>query len=218
MKLLPLLMLTLFGYSSFLQAQVDYQEEIQPIFDQNCTSCHGGTSGVTLSNYSAVMNSVGSQYGTNIVVPESPDSSPLVDKIEPNPDFGTRMPQGGALSDEEIQLIRTWIAEGASEIPVSAEQYSNIPKGFEMIGNYPNPFNPTTTVTFITPQQSNFSLKVYNSTGVLVKEISGISSTPRTKVDVVADNMPSGIYFYRVKIELSTNSFYLKTQKMALTK
>ena len=45
-------------------AQVDYATEIQTIFNASCTSCHGGQSGVTLTSYSATINSVGTQYGT----------------------------------------------------------------------------------------------------------------------------------------------------------
>ncbi|HBQ58414.1 MAG TPA: hypothetical protein DD671_02000, partial [Balneolaceae bacterium] len=157
-----------------VQAQVDYEEDIQPIFDQHCTSCHGSNSGVTLSSYDAVMNSVGSQYGTNIVEPGEPDESPLVDKIEPNPENGARMPQNASpLSDEEIQLIRTWIAEGANEMAVSTEQFTGVPKGFEMIGNYPNPFNPQTVITFSSPEKANYSVDIYNSAGMLVTELSG---------------------------------------------
>lgn len=204
--------------STNLHAQVNYEEEIQPIFTANCVSCHGGTSGVTLSSYSAVMNSVGTGYETKIVVPGEPDQSPLVDKIEPNPDIGSRMPQGNALSDEEINLIRSWIEEGANEVPVSNEVVATIPEGFEMEGNFPNPFNPQTVITFQAPQKANYSLYVYNSVGVLVREVSGLANAPRTQVSMTFNDLPSGIYIYTVKITLGTTSFYLDTRKMALVK
>ena len=59
------------------------------------------------------MNSVGNNYGSNLVVAGNADESGLVDKIEPNPDHGSRMPIGGTLTNSEIQTIRTWINEGA---------------------------------------------------------------------------------------------------------
>jgi hypothetical protein len=48
------------------------------------------------------------------VVPGNPGASLLVEKISPNPRFGARMPDGfPPLTDDEIQLIVTWIQEGA---------------------------------------------------------------------------------------------------------
>ena len=86
------------------------------IFEQNCASCHIGssTNGVRLDSYENVVESVGDQYGINVVQPEDADGSPLVDKLEPNPQFGGRMPQGGPfLSQERIDQIREWIDNGA---------------------------------------------------------------------------------------------------------
>jgi hypothetical protein len=89
---------------------------IQAIFEQNCASCHigGSTNGVRLDSYENVIESVGDQYGANVVQPGDADNSPLVDKIEPSPQFGNRMPEGGPfLSQERIDQIRAWINQGA---------------------------------------------------------------------------------------------------------
>lgn len=212
-----LLSLSMISFPS--HAQVDYEDDIQPIFDQSCVSCHSSSSGIDFSNYQAVMESVSDQYGSEIVIPGEPDESPLVDKIEPTPQQGSRMPQGGPyLSSDEIDLIRTWIAEGANEMAVSNELITEVPSGFEMIGNYPNPFNPKTTISFATPQTANYSLIIYNSSGVMVQELSGSATTPRTDVSVLMNELPSGIYLYRVKILTGNHSFFLETKKMALTK
>jgi hypothetical protein len=99
---------------------ISYISDIQPIFNGSCggSGCHVGSSnsGVNLSNYSAVMNSIGSNYDSKIVVAGSPDQSPLVDKIEANPDKGSRMPLGRSpLSPTEIETIRAWITGGAKD-------------------------------------------------------------------------------------------------------
>lgn len=91
---------------------------VQEIFTGNCGNCHIGqaTNGVRLDSYDNVMNSNGQQYGGPVVVEGEPDNSPLVDKIEADPEQGARMPQGGPyLSNEEISLIRDWIDEGAQD-------------------------------------------------------------------------------------------------------
>lgn len=89
---------------------------VQQIFTQNCGSCHiGGTeNGVRLDSYENVINSVGDQYGIEVVQPEDANGSPLVDKIEPNPEFGSRMPEDGPfLSSDRINQIKEWINQGA---------------------------------------------------------------------------------------------------------
>lgn len=93
---------------------ISYQSDVQPIFNSNCTSCHGSSGNVRLTSFSALMSSVGTNYGNNVVVAGDADASGLVDKIEPNPQHGTRMPIGGTLTTTEIQTIRTWINEGAA--------------------------------------------------------------------------------------------------------
>ncbi|MDZ7714896.1 MAG: c-type cytochrome domain-containing protein [Balneolaceae bacterium] len=91
---------------------------VQVIFNNNCSGsgCHIGEreSGVRLDGYNNVMESRGTQYQALIVQPNDADASPIVDKIEPNPDEGSRMPENSSpLSDNEISLIREWINEGA---------------------------------------------------------------------------------------------------------
>jgi mono/diheme cytochrome c family protein len=100
---------------------VSYSDDIQQIFTTSCGSnsgCHinSTTNGVNLSSYTATLNSVGSQYDSQIVVPGNPDDSPLVDKIEANPDIGSRMPTiGSNLTPTEIKQIRAWITGGAQD-------------------------------------------------------------------------------------------------------
>lgn len=217
-KTIRLIVLLAFS-PAFLLAQVDYESDIQPIFNSNCISCHGGQNGVTLSSYDAVMNSVGNQYGTNIVNPGQPNNSPIVDKIEPNPQFGVRMPQGGPyLSNEQVDLIRTWIEEGANEVPTSTEIVTNLPKGYNLTGNYPNPFNPTTIIRFEVAESVNYTILIYSSGGILTYEISGRSAPGTVNVPIDFKNVPSGVYFYKVKVRSGATTYLLGTGRMSLIK
>mgnify|MGYP000398039416 CR=1 FL=1 len=100
---------------------VSYSEDIQPIFNGNCTSsgCHNSNSqqsGVNLSSYDAALASTGNQYSEKVINPGNPDESPLVDKIEENPEFGDRMPyNSSALFQADIDSIRAWIEDGAPD-------------------------------------------------------------------------------------------------------
>ena len=99
--------------------QISYADRVQPIFNTTCGGggCHtsgGNANGVNLSGYTQTMNSTGSSYGGKVVIAGNANASPIVDKIEPGPTHGNRMPLGGSpLSSTQIQTIRTWINEGA---------------------------------------------------------------------------------------------------------
>ena len=98
-----------------LFGQVDYSTQIQPIFDDNCISCHidGGAyfGGLDLSSYSLVME--GGSSG-NTIVPFDHSSSELFNRITLDESDNEFMPQNGtSLSQSEIDLIAQWIDEGA---------------------------------------------------------------------------------------------------------
>ena len=96
-----------------LYANVDYNFEIQPIFDNNCISCHidGGTyfGGLDLSSYSEVME--GGNSG-NVIVPFDYSNSLLWQHLNSNymPPYGSGV---YPLSTSQINLIAQWIDEGA---------------------------------------------------------------------------------------------------------
>jgi len=94
--------------------QVDYQTQIQTIFNANCTSCHinGGAyqQGLDLSSYDSLM--AGSNNGA-VIVPGDHANSLLWQKVN----SGT-MPPGNNpdLNSDEVDLIAQWIDEGALEV------------------------------------------------------------------------------------------------------
>lgn len=216
----PYIVLLFLLFNGLTYAQVSYNDDIQPIFNENCTSCHGGLSGVTLSSYDAVMNGVGDQYNKNIVIPGEPDESPIVDKISPNPTVGDRMPQGGPfLDDEEINRIRQWITEGALETPAThVADNGEVPDHFELLGNYPNPFNPSTNIRFQLPRPASWSVTVYTISGQYVTEESGWSQAGEVTVTVNLDSKSSGMYHYVVELRSEERTRGRLTGMMTLVK
>ncbi len=100
------------------QVDVSYSLEVQPLFSRSCGGggCHfsSSQSGVNLSSYQQVITSIGVAYGRLIVDPGDGDTSPVIDKMRVNPQFGGRMPiRGGLLTSDEVGIIKTWIDEGA---------------------------------------------------------------------------------------------------------
>ena len=94
-----------------INAQVDYETQIQTIFNTSCTSCHqyGSQNGLNLTTYAGVMN--GGTSGAAIVAGDHANRLLWV-----RVDNGS-MPPSGNLSPEQINLIAQWIDEGALEVP-----------------------------------------------------------------------------------------------------
>ena len=107
-----------------------------------------------------------------------------------------------------------------TEIELSADDM--IPFKTKLIGNYPNPFNPETTISFSVTQTSSFvTLYIYNIKGQKVKTYSfpnpdlsgGTRSVVWNGTDENGKPVSSGIYLYKLK----TDNFE-KTKKMILLK
>ena len=101
---------------SFLYAQVDYETQVQTIFNNSCTSCHlyGHNSGLNLTTYSATMT--GGNNGLVIAVGDHANSE-LYNRITLPETANGDMPPTGSLSQSDIDLIAQWIDEGALEVP-----------------------------------------------------------------------------------------------------
>jgi hypothetical protein len=80
------------------------------------------------------------------------------------------------------------------------ENNDNLPSYITLEQNYPNPFNSSTTVEFSIPKAGVVTLEIYNILGRRVQKLTeGIQSSGRHKITWDADNLVSGIYFYRLQ-------------------
>jgi len=80
------------------------------------------------------------------------------------------------------------------------EQISGLPNDYDLSQNYPNPFNPSTNIEYSIPSESFVELKVYD---VLGNEIASLVNEQQQagvyRADFTADNLPSGMYFARIR-------------------
>jgi phosphatidylserine/phosphatidylglycerophosphate/cardiolipin synthase-like enzyme len=68
--------------------------------------------------------------------------------------------------------------------------------------NFPNPFNPVTTIRFEVPHSQKVELKVFDMLGREVRELyNDIAPAGIIAIDFKADNLASGVYIYRLKTE-----------------
>jgi hypothetical protein len=87
-----------------------------------------------------------------------------------------------------------------------------IPTEFKLNQNFPNPFNPATRISFAVPQKAKVKIEVFNTIGQTVTNITDrYYEAGIHYVDFSANNLPSGVYFYRMESEN-----FLNTKKMIL--
>ena len=89
-----------------------------------------------------------------------------------------------------------------------------IPEKFALYQNYPNPFNPSTTIKYQVSKRAFVNITVFDALGRIVKTLVNSWHEPgRYAVVFDAKELPSGIYFYRMK----ANNF-VDVKKMVLLK
>lgn len=104
--------------------------------------------------------------------------------------------------------------DGAFEYSPVVEVNADIPVTYELKGNYPNPFNPATTIEFGLPERGMAKLTVFNTLGEPVAElVNGMTEAGKHAITFDAANLPSGAYFYLLEA-----GKYVKTMKMLLVK
>ncbi len=104
--------------------------------------------------------------------------------------------------------------DGAFEYSNTIEAEIGQPQKFELMQNYPNPANPSTTIQYALPSEGFTTLKVYNAVGKEVRTLTNIAQPAgRYRVHFDATGLPSGIYFYQLR-----SGKFTETKKMILLK
>ncbi len=76
----------------------------------------------------------------------------------------------------------------------------------QVLGNYPNPFNPTTSIQLLLKEDTDVTISIYNVKGSLVKNLqqgllnSGLNSIQWNGLDNNNNKVGSGVYFYQVQM------------------
>jgi PKD repeat protein len=97
---------------------------------------------------------------------------------------------------------------------VAVEDEASIPTRFALAPNYPNPFNPATTIAYDLPASAEVNLTVYDLYGRKVATLVQAAQGPgRYEVTFQAQDLASGVYVYRL-----TAGDFTQTQRMVLMK
>jgi hypothetical protein len=126
--------------------------------------------------------------------------------------------QAWELADHSYGAKFNCIYTAPSSCPDTAET-EILQKGFSLLQNYPNPFNESTRIRFSLQQPGFVSLEIFDLLGRKVRILVSGHQTPGDKSvmwdgkDDSGKGVPSGIYFYRIEFENSS-----ETNKLLLLK
>ena len=106
-------------------------------------------------------------------------------------------------------------------VGVDDQVSSRLPERFELMGNFPNPFNPSTQIRYAVAKESKVTIHVYDVLGRAVASVpAGIKQAGVHETSFSATALPSGAYFYRVEFQSAATGAPLSTLtgKMMLLK
>ncbi|AFN74216.1 Spore coat protein CotH [Melioribacter roseus P3M-2] len=123
---------------------------------------------------------------------------------------------------KEVDFMKEWLINRLEWMDVQLYQTTdveNLSTGkiteFKLYPNYPNPFNPSTVIKYQVPKYEKVTLKIYNTLGQEITTlVDGLKAPGIYEEKFDGNNLPSGIYFYR----LQTESGYSDTRKFLLLK
>ena len=149
---------------------------------------HGETTSV--ASFSAPLSAFGGMsgvvYASGFLSPAETDSSFTLILTTPSGYAETLHSSGSALSAENLTI--------------------SVPNDFALLQNFPNPFNPTTSITYYLQTSSPTSVTIYDLMGNKVKDLFSGLENPGYKsinwdaTDNDGDLVSSGIYFYKLQV------------------
>ena len=117
---------------------------------------------------------------------------------------------GDGQPDTSITLTQNIITSTQDLIMNTAQ----IPDDYKLLQNHPNPFNPITVISYSLPCNSFIQLKIFNTLGKeIVTLINEEKPSGTYELTWNAENLPSGVYFYRLQA-----GDFVQTRKMILLK
>ena len=118
------------------------------------------------------------------------------------------------LGDDWNGKTHTFLRADLSDLTDVKENVNNISTDYLLFNNYPNPFNPTTTIHYAVKEKGLVSLAVYD---ILGREVASLVNESKDEgsysINFNANELPSGVYIYSLRV----NDF-VQNKKMTLLK
>ncbi|MFQ5606044.1 MAG: choice-of-anchor J domain-containing protein [bacterium] len=124
----------------------------------------------------------------------------LINFVEAGSDIFIAFREHVANSSEEGDALFLDLVEVTSLV-TGVDEKSNLPVQFALLQNHPNPFNPSTTIVFSLPKDSEVTLEIFNLLGQVVTTLVDRQPYAKGQREVLFDarDFASGIYYYRLE-------------------
>lgn len=125
----------------------------------------------------------------------------------------------GLMSGKYSYRLKQIDFDGKFAYSNAIETEVNNPDAYYLAQNFPNPFNPSTSIEFTLRVDAKVSLRLFDALGQEVSTIlSGSLATGSHKAEFNASGLNSGIYFYTIEASGIDGSNFTATRKMILMK
>jgi len=159
-----------------------------------------------------------------LLVRSAGDSLTISHTNQTNDELEFSFTREGSVEVENYEIIPdqslTISSEGISEINVQVGMASSVddnvekPNRIELSQNFPNPFNPSTVISYTLPEAGSVSLEVFDMTGRRIAVLAqGNQAAGAYTYDFDASSLSSGVYMYRLQ-----SAGTVLTRKMTLIK
>jgi len=110
-----------------------------------------------------------------------------------DPDIFSGSRGGGIIFYESLKI--------STPVEIVSSKSVDMSKSIRLYNNYPNPFNPSTTIAYSIPQPGFVELKIYNILGLEIQTaVSQYQQTGSYKVRFDASGLSNDVYFYQLKV------------------
>ncbi len=171
--------------------------------------------GAFLTIYEDVLGFSFSSEGDDVIMLTAADSTTGLDFFDFGPQFADRS-EGRYPDGSSHWVFFNTPTKGASNTNPSAitDNQKTLPGKINLNANYPNPFNPTTNISFSLPASAHVRLTVFDVTGrEVAKVLDDNCPAGFHNINFTADYLPGGLYFYQL-----TTPGFSETRKMLLIK
>jgi len=128
---------------------------------------------------------------------------------------------GAGMSSAEGLTMMGVMNDGKVFFPqvITATEGTELPTEFALLGNYPNPFNPSTRIQFDLPETAQVTVAVFDVLGreVMVLPAQEVEAGVNRSLELNAARLASGNYFYQV-VATSASGRHVQTGRMMLIK
>lgn len=159
-----------------------------------------------------VKNPGGITYVANSLVAYGNDGNHYNDSINRPPNTAVSMTIANALhyTSDHLPVYSMFTFETTTSIANA----SDVVTDYSLHQNYPNPWNPTTKISFQVPKTSFVTIKVFSILGKEIRTLVSKEMNPGTyEIGFNGTSLPGGVYFYRM-----TTEEFTATRRMILVK